>query len=143
MTTYADIIGGVGDEHERAILDILIGATSPVSRRDMVRLVTGHTASANLSNDPDDRRNRKAIERLRAADWPIMSDPAQGGYWLETSEETIIDFAARMSRIAKKYQELSRKGFSYLPRARALREARKAGIVPAKQLELDINMQRV
>jgi len=136
MTTYADIIGSVGDEHERAILDILIGATSPVSRRDMVRLVTGHTASANLSNDPDDRRNRKAIERLRAAGWPIISDPARGGYWLETCEETIIDFAARMSRIAKKYQELSRKGFSYLPRARALREAQRAGIVPPKQLEL-------
>ena len=136
MTTYADIIGGVGDEHERAILDILIGATSPVSRRDLVRLVTGHTASANLSNDPDDRRNRKAIERLRAADWPIMSDPARGGYWLETDDQTITDFAARMSRIAKKYQELSRQGYSYLLRARALREARKAGIVPATQLEL-------
>ena len=136
MTTYADIIGGVDDELQTTILDLLLRASAPVSRRELVRLVTGHTASANLSNDPDDRRNRKAIERLRAADWPIMSDPARGGYWLETCEETIIDFAARMSRIAKKYQELSRQGYSYLPRARALREAQKAGIVPAKQLEL-------
>ena len=64
-------------------------------------------AQRNLSNDPHDRKIRKAIESLRNRMIPIVSSSGKAGYRLDTSPEAIQNMIAELkSRIAHLEQRL-------------------------------------
>jgi len=64
-------------------------------------------AQRNLSNDPHDRKIRKAIERMRECLIPIVASSGKAGYRLDTSPEVIQNMLAELeSRIAHLKQRL-------------------------------------
>ena len=61
----AELDAGELSELERKVLDALLKAPNGITRRGLIRVVYGVEAQRNLSNDPHDRKIRKAIESLR------------------------------------------------------------------------------
>jgi hypothetical protein len=74
---------------ERKILDALCHTPKGLTRRELVRIVFGQEAHANLGNDTKDRKIRKAIESLRNRGVPILSNSGKAGYKLDTDPENI------------------------------------------------------
>jgi len=85
----AELESGELSELERKVLDALLKAPSGFTRGGLIRVVYGVEAQRNLSNDPNDRKIRKAIESLRNRMIPIISSSGKAGYRLDTSPEAI------------------------------------------------------
>ena len=103
----AELDAGELSELERKVLDALMKAPNGITRRGLIRVVYGVEAQGNLSNDPHDRKIRKAIERLRNRMIPIVSSSGKAGYRLDTSPEAIQNMSAELrSRIAHLEQRL-------------------------------------
>lgn len=94
-------------ELERKVLDALMKAPNGITRRGLIRVVYGVEAQRNLSNDPHDRKIRKAIESLRSRNIPIVSSSGKAGYRLDTSPEAVENMIRELkSRIAHLEQRL-------------------------------------
>ena len=92
---------------ERKVLDALLKPSSGITRRGLVRVIYGVEAQHNISNDPNDRKIRKAIESLRSRNIPIVSSSGKAGYRLDTSPEAIQNMIRELkSRIAHLEQRL-------------------------------------
>ena len=103
----AELDAGELSEIERKVLDALLKAPSGITRRGLVRAIYGVEAQRNLSNDPHDRKIRKAIESLRNRMIPIVSSSGKAGYRLDTSPEAIQNMIRELkSRIAHLEQRL-------------------------------------
>ena len=59
------------------------------TRRQLVQDVYGVAAQENINNDTNDRTIRRAINRMRLRDMPILSTSGASGYRLELSENNI------------------------------------------------------
>jgi len=103
----AEMNAGELSELERKVLDALLKAPDGITRRGLVQAIYGVEAQRNLSNDPHDRKIRKAIERMRECLIPIIASSGKAGYRLDTSPETIQNMLAELeSRIAHLKQRL-------------------------------------
>lgn len=103
----AELDAGELSELERKVLDALMKAPGGITRRGLIRIVYGLEAQRNLSNDPHDRKIRKAIESLRNRMIPIVSSSGKAGYRLDTSPEAIQNMIRELrSRIAHLEQRL-------------------------------------
>ena len=103
----AELDAGELSELERKVLDALMKAPNGITRRGLIRVVYGVEAQRNLSNDPHDRKIRKAIESLRSRNIPIVSSSGKAGYCLDTSPEAVQNMIAELrSRIAHLEQRL-------------------------------------
>ena len=103
----AELDAGELSELERKVLDALLKAPGGITRRGLIRVIYGVEAQRNLSNDPNDRKIRKAIESLRDRMVPIVSSSGKAGYRLDTSPEAIQNMIAELkSRIAHLEQRL-------------------------------------
>jgi DNA-binding IscR family transcriptional regulator len=103
----AELDAGELNELERKVLEVLLKAPSGMTRRGLVRAIYGVEAQQNLSNDPHDRKIRKAIESLRDRMIPIVSSSGKAGYRLDTSPEAIQNMIAELkSRIAHMEQKI-------------------------------------
>ena len=103
----AELNAGELSELERKVLDALLKAPGGITRRGLIRAIYGVEAQHNLSNDPHDRKIRKAIESLRNRMIPIISSSGKAGYRLDTSPEAIQNMVAELkSRIAHLEQRL-------------------------------------
>jgi len=93
ITQYEKLLeemdSGALSELERKILEMLMKTPNGVTRRGLVQAIYGVEAQRNLSNDPYDRKIRKAIERMRECLIPIVSSSGKAGYRLDTSPEVI------------------------------------------------------
>jgi len=97
----AEMNAGELSEIERRVLEVLLKMPGGITRRELVRRIYGVEAQRNLSNDPYDRKIRKAIERMRECMIPIVSSSGKTGYRLDTSPEAIQNMIAEMeSQIA-------------------------------------------
>jgi len=97
----AEMNAGELSEIERRVLEVLLKMPGGITRRELVRRIYGVEAQRNLSNDPYDRKIRKAIERMRECLIPIVSSSGKTGYRLDTSPEAIQNMIAEMeSQIA-------------------------------------------
>ncbi|MFN2282428.1 MAG: hypothetical protein ACK2TZ_11235 [Anaerolineales bacterium] len=97
----AEMNAGELSEIERRVLEVLLKIPGGITRRGLVRAIYGVEAQCNLSNDPYDRKIRKAIERMRECLIPIISSSGKTGYRLDTSPEAIQNMIAEMeSQIA-------------------------------------------
>jgi len=103
----AELNAGELSELERKVLDALLKAPDGITRRGLVQAIYGVEVQRNLSNDPHDRKIRKAIERMRECLIPIIASSGKAGYRLDTSPETIQNMLAELeSRIAHLKQRL-------------------------------------
>ena len=103
----AELDAGELSELERKVLDALLKAPNGITRRGLIRVVYGVEAQRNLSNDPNDRKIRKAIESLRNRMIPIISSSGKAGYRLDTSPEAIQNMTRELkSRIAHMEQKI-------------------------------------
>ena len=103
----AELDAGELSELERKVLDALLKAPGGITRRGLVRAIYGVEAQRNLSNDPHDRKIRKAIESLRDRMIPIVSSSGKAGYRLDTSPEAIQNMIRELkSRIAHMEQKI-------------------------------------
>jgi len=103
----AEMNAGELSELERKVLDALLKAPDGITRRGLVQAIYGVEAQRNLSNDPHDRKIRKAIERMRECLIPIVASSGKAGYRLDTSPEVIQNMLAELeSRIAHLKQRL-------------------------------------
>jgi len=103
----AELDAGELSELERKVLEVLQKASNGITRRGLVRAIYGVEAQSNLSNDPNDRKIRKAIESLRNRMIPIVSSSGKAGYRLDTSPEAIRNMIAELkSRIAHMEQKI-------------------------------------
>jgi len=103
----AEMNAGELSELERKVLEALLKAPGGITRRGLVQAIYGVEAQRNLSNDPHDRKIRKAIERMRECLIPIVSSSGQAGYRLDTSPEAIQNMIAELeSQIAQMKQRL-------------------------------------
>jgi len=103
----AEMNAGELSEIERRVLEVLLKTPGGITRRELIRVVYGVEAQRNLSNDPHDRKIRKAIERMRECLIPIVSTSGKAGYRLDTSPEAIQSMITEMeSRIANLEQRL-------------------------------------
>jgi hypothetical protein len=94
-------------ELECRVLEVLLKAPNGITRRGLVRAIYGVEAQRNLSNDPYDRKIRKAIESLRKRMIPIISSSGKAGYRMDTSPEAIQNMIRELrSRIAHLEQRL-------------------------------------
>jgi hypothetical protein len=130
MTTHpicAQLLGEITDELEHTVLTILVErAGQKTTRQDMVLAVYGKYVQANqLAGCIEDRRIRACIERLRST-WPIVSSSKEPGYILEDDENLIRQFATEQESRAEKNRQAAREAYNWLPRARSIREARRA-----------------
>ena len=103
----AEMNAGELSEIDRRVLEVLMKAPSGVTRRGLVQAIYGMEAQRNLSNDPHDRKIRKAIERMRECLIPIFASSGKTGYRLDTSPEAIQNMITEMeSRITHLKQRL-------------------------------------
>jgi SMC interacting uncharacterized protein involved in chromosome segregation len=103
----AELDAGELSELERKVLDALLKAPNSITRRGLIWVVYGVEAQHNLSNDPHDRKIRKAIESLRKRMMPIVSSSGKAGYRLDTSPEAVENMIRELrSRIAHLEQRL-------------------------------------
>jgi SMC interacting uncharacterized protein involved in chromosome segregation len=103
----AELDAGELSELEHKVLEVLLKAPGGITRRGLVRAIYGVEAQRNLSNDPYDRKIRKAIESLRSRNIPIVSSSGKAGYRLDTSPEAIQNMISELrSRIAHLEQRL-------------------------------------
>ena len=103
----AELDAGELSKLERKVLDALLKVPNGITRRGLAQAIYGVEAQRNLSNDPHDRKIRKAIESLRKRMIPIVSSSGKAGYRLDTSPEAIQNMIAELrSRIAHLEQRL-------------------------------------
>jgi hypothetical protein len=103
----AELDASEWSELEHRVLDALLEAPNGITRRGLIRVVYGVEAQRNLSNDPYDRKTRKAIESLRKRLIPIVSSSGKAGYRLDTSPEAIQNMIAELkSQIAHMEQKI-------------------------------------
>jgi len=111
ITQYEKLLAELGagglNELERKVLEALLKAPGGITQRGLVQAIYGVEAQRNLSNDPHDRKIRKAIGRMRECLIPIVSSSGKAGYRLDTSPEAIQNMIAELeSRIAQMKQRL-------------------------------------
>ena len=111
ITKYEKLLeemdAGALSELERKILEMLMKTPNGITRRGLVQAIYGVEAQRNLSNDPYDRKIRKAIERMRECLIPIVSSSGKAGYRLDTSPEVIQNMIRELeSQIAHLKQQL-------------------------------------
>ena len=103
----AELDAGELSELALKVFDALQKAPNGITRRGLVRAIYGVEAQRNLSNDPHDRKIRKAIESLRKRLIPIVSSSGKAGYRLDTSPEAVENMIKELrSRIAHLEQRL-------------------------------------
>jgi hypothetical protein len=129
MPVYQNLLSEVTDELERQVLDVLLEHAGERVNRGTLVLAVFHTyvEADQLAASTHDRMVRECIARLREKDWPIVSSSSEAGYTLETDEEQIKAFAAEQQSRAERNLATAKAAYRWLPKARAIREARLAG----------------
>ena len=127
---YDQLLSEVTDALEHRILDILLQAypntAAGITRQQLVMTLYGYWPD-NLETDRNDRIIRKAIEHLRQ-DWPIVSSSGGAGYRLSEDPQEISAFAAEQASRAERNRENAQRAYRWLPKARAIQEARRTAI---------------
>lgn len=130
---YDQLLAEVTDRLERQVLDILLDNPGRrITRQEFVMKLFGYPP-ADLANSTEDRQVRECIERLRAKDWPIVSSSGEAGYQIEDDEEKIREFAAEQSARAEHNRENAQAAYRWLPKAKAIQEARRSASLLATQ----------
>ncbi len=94
-----------GMEIARKIYRVLQDNPDGVSRRELVQLVWGRPARADIGNDTADRKNRATIAAMRARLIPVVSTSGDSGYRLDDSEEARRAMLAEMVSRREKLDE--------------------------------------
>ena len=103
----AEMNAGELSELERKVMEVLLKTPGGITRRGLVQVIYDVEAQRNLSNDPYDRKIRKAIESLRNRMISIVSSSGKAGYRLDTSPEAIQNMTRELkSRIAHMEQKI-------------------------------------
>jgi hypothetical protein len=115
---YQRLLAEMTDADEAAVLKVLLEHIGQhVTRLDMIEAIQGLEARCyaqkhGLTGNTDDRRNRKAIERLQARDFPIAATSSQSGYVLvaddEVLEASITEIGNRIKTLDAKKEALER-----------------------------------
>lgn len=80
---------------ERQIFNLLKEHPAGLSRQDLVFKIQGYWPDT-LDGNTDDRKNRKAIQRLRERLVPIISTSGQPGYRLDISRDGVDQMLAEL-----------------------------------------------
>jgi hypothetical protein len=80
---------------ERQIFHLLKENPAGLSRQDLVFQIQGYWPDT-LDGNTDDRKNRKAIQRLRERLVPIVSTSGQPGYRLDISKDGVDQMLAEL-----------------------------------------------
>lgn len=76
------------NELQKQIFTLLKDNPAGLSRQDLVWMIFGYWPES-LEGNTDDRKIRKAIERLRQRLFPILSTSGKPGYRLDISREAV------------------------------------------------------
>lgn len=88
------------DDLERKVYELLRDNPAGLDRYELVHRIYGYIPVT--IDNPDDRKIRKAIERLRLRLFPILSTSGKAGYRLGTDSESVGQMIAELqSRRAK------------------------------------------
>lgn len=91
---YSKLLGelenGQLSDLQRQVFALLKDAPQGLSRQDLVFRIFGYWPET-LAENTDDRKIRKAIERLRQRLFPIVSTSGKPGYRLDVSREAVLN----------------------------------------------------
>jgi hypothetical protein len=96
---------------QRKIFDLLRDTPQGYTRHELVYAIFGYMP-ATVDGNVDDRKIRKAIERLRKRLFPIVSTSGKPGYRLDVSREAIrkmlMELQSRKARIEEQIEAVSK-----------------------------------
>lgn len=73
---------------QRSVYTLLKNNPDGLTRHQLVQNLYGYMP-IDINNDQQDRKIRKAIEKLRQRMFPILADSSKAGYRLDTSREAV------------------------------------------------------
>lgn len=89
---------------QRKVYDLLKKYPDGLSRENLVYMIYGYLP-VQLAGNTDDRKIRKAIERLRQRLFPIISTSAKPGYRLDFSRQAVAKMLAELQSRRDHIQE--------------------------------------
>lgn len=85
----SDLENGEASDLQRKIFKLLKDNPRGLTRQALVQCIYGYTPLV-LDGNTDDRKIRKAIEKLRKRLFPIVSNSGEAGYRLDVSRPAVI-----------------------------------------------------
>lgn len=89
---------------QRKVFELLRDAPAGYTRQELVCAIFGYVPTK-IDGNTDDRKIRKAIERLRKRLFPIVSTSGQPGYRLDVSREAIHKMLRELESRKARLQE--------------------------------------
>jgi hypothetical protein len=98
------LAGGEMTELQRSLFGLLKAHPEGLTRPELVQNIYGYWP-ANINGNADDRKIRKAIERMRRRLFPIVSTSSKPGYRLDTSREAVMKMIGELQHRKTRLQE--------------------------------------
>jgi hypothetical protein len=96
---------------QRKIFDLLRDYPQGYTRQELVCAIFGYMPTK-IDGNTDDRKIRKAIERLRKRLFPIVSTSGKPGYRLDVSREAVrkmlLELESRKARLQEQIEAVSK-----------------------------------
>ncbi len=109
MTIYEHLLeelaGGELPRLQRQVYELLKEHPHGLERQELILRIYGYFPAGDLSRNTDDRKIRKAIERLRQRLFPVISTSAKAGYRLDVSREAVQKMITELQRRKMRIQE--------------------------------------
>lgn len=99
-----DLAAGELSELQRQVFELLRDNPDGLDRYQLVHKVYGYLP-LKVEGNTDDRKIRKAIEKMRNRNFPIVSTSGRPGYRLDTSKEAAEKMLAELNSRIKHMQE--------------------------------------
>lgn len=99
-----ELSNGELTELQRKVYDLLKKYPEGLSRENLVYMIYGYVP-VQLAGNTDDRKIRKAIEKLRQRLFPIISTSAKPGYRLDFSRQAVEKMLSELQSRRDRIQE--------------------------------------
>ena len=90
-----ELAGGELTELQRSLFGLLKAHPEGLTRQELVMKIYGYWPT-DVNGNSDDRKIRKAVERMRQRLFPIVSTSSKPGYRLDTSREAVNKMIAEL-----------------------------------------------
>lgn len=90
-----ELESGELNDLQKQVFTLLKDNPAGLSRQDLVMKIFGYWPET-LEGNTDDRKIRKAIERLRLRNFPILATSGRPGYRLDISREAVYQMLSEM-----------------------------------------------
>ena len=124
---------------QRQVFELLRDIPDGLDRFQLVARIYGYIP-LKIDGNTHDRKIRKAIEKLRSRNFPIVSTSGRPGYRLDTSKEAaekmLAELHSRISHMQEQAEAVSR--FWKIPMPKTYRSQRRTHAVSDQQLRMPI-----